>query len=97
MHTNTPYPQPSCYWTVAHPNHLPRLKVSASSASATSAVASRFHGTDISQDPIGGESTSTYRNGRPVEMGAVSQTATHPSGGRPQNPVKPIALTPKAT
>ncbi|OAM34279.1 hypothetical protein A7P97_03450 [Eikenella sp. NML070372] len=52
-------------------------EVSASSASTTSAVASRFHGTDISQDPIGGESTSTYRNGRPVEMGSVSQTATH--------------------
>nr|WP_197478847.1 hypothetical protein [Eikenella sp. NML97-A-109] len=52
-------------------------EVSASLASATSAVASRFHGTDISQDPIGGESTSTYRNGCSVVMGAVSQTATH--------------------
>ena len=43
-------------------------EASASSASATSAVTNQFHGTDISQDPIGGDFTLTSHNGRPVSL-----------------------------
>ena len=51
-------------------------EASASSASATSAVTNQFHGTDISQDTIGGDFTLTSHNGRPVVMEAFGQTAT---------------------
>lgn len=43
-------------------------EASASAASASSAVTNQFHGTDISQDSIGGDFTLTSHNGHPVSL-----------------------------
>ena len=50
-------------------------EASASSASATSAVTNQFHGTDISQDPIGGDFTLTDGTGKPFAMSSLKGKA----------------------